>query len=45
MPVFQTTGFLRDISVAGAALTVSLLLGTVAARALRVLLGGRRAGA
>jgi len=45
MAASPTTGFLLDVSVAGAALAGSLLLGTVAARVLRALLGGRRARA
>jgi len=45
MPAFPTTGFLLDVSAAGAALAGSLLLGTVAARVLRALVNGRRARA
>jgi HEAT repeat protein len=45
MAAFPTTGFLLDVSGAGAALAVSLLLGTVASRVLRALLRGRRARA
>ena len=45
MPAFPVAGFLLDVTGAGAALAVILLLGTVAARVLRALLSGRRARA
>jgi HEAT repeat protein len=45
MPSFLPARFMLDVVLAGAVLAASLLLGSVAAQALRVLLGGRRARA